>query len=135
MSQENVERLRALYVEWARGDFRRGDLFADDWEFAPWRAVGDWPARGKDAATKQFREFLSEWRGFRIIAEDFNDLGVTPEGDVVLVTERQYGTGRGSGVAVDATFYAIWTFRDERVTSARWYTDRTKALEAAGLSE
>jgi ketosteroid isomerase-like protein len=134
MSEEDVTRLRALYAEWARGDFRRSDLFAEDWEFAP-GSVGDWPALGKEAATKQFREFLSEWRDFRIIAEDFDDLGVTPEGDVVLVTERQYGTGRGSGVAVDATFYAVWTFRNERVTSARWYTDRAKAFEAAGLSE
>jgi ketosteroid isomerase-like protein len=52
-----------------------------------------------------------------------------------MVTEHQHGTGRGSGVAVDATFYAVWTFREERVTSARWYTDQAKALEAAGLSE
>jgi ketosteroid isomerase-like protein len=102
--------------------------------FAP-GAVGDWPVRGKDAAAKQFREFLAEWRDFRVVAEDFVDLDDTAAGDMVLVIERQYGTGRGSGVSLDAAFYAVWTFREGRATSVRWYTDRAKALEEAGLAD
>jgi ketosteroid isomerase-like protein len=136
MSDENVESLRRLYADWERGDFRPGrDMFASDVLFDP-GSPGDQPIQGLDRVAAHMRDFLSQWESFRVVPQEFSEAGRTEAGDkVVLVTERQYGTGRGSRVPIDQTFYAAWTFREGIVVSVRWKTDRKTALEAAGLRE
>ena len=136
MSEENVESLRRLYADWERGDFRAGrDMFASDLFFDP-GSPGDKPVQGLGRVAAHMREFLSQWESFRVVAQEFSEAGPTEAGEeVVLVIERQYGTGRGGRVPVDQTFYAAWTFREGLVVSVRWKTDRKAALEAAGLSE
>src|SRR6476659_4333198 len=129
MSQENVERLQAVYSEWARGNFRPGgQLFAPDVAF---EALTDGRAAiGRDAVEGYMREFLAHWTEFRIEAEDFVEAG-----EAILVTERQHGTGKSSGVDAEMTVYSVWTFRDGVVVRVRWEIDRASPLEAAGLSE
>ena len=136
MSQENVERLRALYTKWETGDFRDSEkLFAPGVAFDP-GSPGDKPMHGIDEVQSHFREFLRQWDGFRIVAEDLSTIGSTEEGDeMVLVVERQYGTGTTSGVPIDQTFYSVWTFHGGLVVSALWKTDREAALRAAGLAQ
>jgi ketosteroid isomerase-like protein len=130
MSEENVERLRAVYSEWAQGNFRAGrDLFADDFVFEP-MSDGVNAYVGPEATADHMRDFLAQWSEYRIEAQEFAEVG-----DAVLVTERQYGKGKNSGIETEMTFYAAWTFRDGLVVRARWETDRARALEAAGLSE
>ena len=130
MSEENVEKLRAVYAEWAKGDFRAGrELFASNVAYETGRPGGG-GVIGRDAIEEDMREFLAQWSEFRVEAERF-----TKYGEIVLVTERQHGIGTSSGVKIDQTFYAVWTFRDGLVVRVRWDTDRTTALEAAGLSE
>jgi ketosteroid isomerase-like protein len=136
MSEENIERLRRLYADWELGDFGGGrELFASDVVFAP-GSPGDKPLHGIDNVVAHLREFLDQWRGFRVAPQDFSEVGRTGAGDqVVLVTERQSGIGSGSGVPAEQTFYAAWTFRDGLVVSVLWKPDREEALKAAGLSE
>jgi ketosteroid isomerase-like protein len=130
MSQENVERLRAVYGEWAKGNFRAGqELFATEFAFEP-GTPDETATLGADAIEGHMREFLAPWSEFWIEAEKFAEYGET-----VLVTERQHGIGKSSGVETDATLYAAWTFRDGLVVRVRWDADRQSALEAAGLSE
>lgn len=130
MSQENIERLRAVYSEWAKGNFRAGrELFADDVVFEP-IADGHKAYIGAEAVADQMREFFAQWSNFRIEAQEFAEVG-----EAVLVTERQYGKGKSSGIETEMTFYAAWTFRDGLVVRARWETDRARALEAARLRE
>lgn len=135
MSEENVARLRRVYADWEIGDFRGGrQLFAPDVFFAP-GSPGDEPLHGVDNVVAHFRGFLEQWRDFRVVPQDFTAVGRTAAGDnVVLVTEQQSGTGSGSGVPIEQTFYAAWTFRDGLVVSVLWKTNREEALEAAGLS-
>jgi ketosteroid isomerase-like protein len=47
----------------------------------------------------------------------------------------QTGRGRGSGVEVRLPTFHVFTLRDGKVTRHRSYSDRTEALEAAGLQE
>jgi len=51
------------------------------------------------------------------------------------VTVRWRARGHGSGVEIDALFYEIYTLRDGRIVRMDEFTDRSEALEAAGLSE
>jgi ketosteroid isomerase-like protein len=123
MSQENVERLRDVYSAWAKGDFRAGgELLAPDVVFEP-MSDGRQAYRGRGAVENQMREFLAQWSEFRVEAHDFEEVG-----DAVLVTERQYGKGKGSGIETEGTFYAVWIFHDGRVIRVKWETDRAKAL-------
>lgn len=130
MPIENVDRLRRTYAQWAEGDFRNdSDLFAPDYSFEP-RIPGGDRAVGSGAVATQMRDFLGQWDEFRIDAEEFTEFG-----DHVLVTERQHGVGKRSGVETEQTFYSVWTFRNGQVTGVRWDVDREQALAAAGLSD
>lgn len=63
-------------------------------------------------------------------------LDLLDAGDRVVVIGRLLGKGKGSGVEVQRPTAQVWTLRGGRVV--RWevgYTDRAKALEAAGLRE
>ena len=124
-----MERLRAVYAEFAKGNFRAGeDLLASDIAYSP-GSDGLAPL-SRDAIEGHMRQFLAQWQRFWIKAEDFTDYGNT-----VLVTEVQRGVGKSSGVEASAAMYAVWTFRDGLVVDVLWNPDRTAALEAAGLSE
>ena len=71
MSQENVEKLRPVYREWARGNLRAGrELFAPDVRYEA-EAPGQGPVIGTEAIENQMREFLAQWSEFRIEAEAF----------------------------------------------------------------
>jgi ketosteroid isomerase-like protein len=131
MAQEdNIERLQAMYAEWAKGNFRAGtELMASDVAFSP-QTPDERATLGRDEIEGHMRQFLGQWDEFRIDAKDFTALD-----DAVLVTERQHGIGKSSRVEIDQTFYSVWTFRDGLVVSVRWDPDRESALAAAGLSE
>jgi ketosteroid isomerase-like protein len=129
--EENIERLRAVYAEWAKGNLRAGEeLFAEDVAYTPQTPDETATLVGPDAIEDYLRRFLSQWDEFRMDAEDFTDLG-----EAVLVTERQHAIGKSSRVETEQTFYSVWTFRDGLVVSVRWDPDRARALEAAGISE
>jgi ketosteroid isomerase-like protein len=128
MSQENLARLGAAYSRWAKGDLEAGEsLYAEDVTFIPMgegRAVLD-----RDGFLRFMHRFLDEWEGFTMEALEMEDLG-----DKVLVTERQRATGQGSGIEIDQTFYAVWSFRDGLVVNVRWDSELAEARKAAGLS-
>jgi ketosteroid isomerase-like protein len=126
MSEENLDRLKAVYAEWAKGNLGAAvELYAPDLSYEP---ISD----GREAfALKDIarvtREFLAQWHDYRAEATEFEEFG-----DTILVTERQSAKGRASGIEVDMRAYAAWTFRDGLVTRVRWRTDRDDALDGAG---
>jgi ketosteroid isomerase-like protein len=129
MSEENVALLRGLYEEWGKGNLEPGtDHYSADAVFEP-------IAEGREAFDVEgfqrfMRGFVAQWDGFRMVAEEFVDLG-----DKVLVTERQYATGKRSGIETEQTDYAIWSFRDGVITGARWELDPDEAKRAAGVTD
>jgi ketosteroid isomerase-like protein len=133
MSQENdVEIVRRIYLGWAQGDFRTGlELFDSEMEFESFmpdaneRVV----ASGHEGVEDFMRDFLVQWRDYRIVADEFKTVGQS----CVLVTGRQIGVGRQSGIAVEGPAYTVWTFRGGKIVRLLFETDRRRALEAAGL--
>ena len=75
------------------------------------------------------RDFLRQWRDYRLIGDDYREVGPT----TVFVSGRQAAIGHDSGAAVEDTLFSIWTFRDGRVVHLIFERDRQEALEAAGL--
>jgi ketosteroid isomerase-like protein len=88
-------------------------------------------SRGPDEVAAFMREFLAQWRDYRLIGDEFRQVGA----DTVLVVGRQAATGRQSGVAVEGPTCSVWSFQGGKVVQLIFDPDRRNALEAAGVKE
>jgi ketosteroid isomerase-like protein len=133
MSQENVEIVRRILGGWALGDFAAWKALIDPGitfeTFMP-DASEDVVARGSAEFEAFTRDWLSQWRDYRIVAEEFQGIGP----DRVFVPLTQIGSGRSSGVEVKSPGFSVWTLRLGKVVNLSLHYDRDKALEAVGLS-
>jgi ketosteroid isomerase-like protein len=132
MSQENVENVemvRSILADWARGDYSSVDWADADIVF---RGGDGSESRGLDELGHLWGEFLTAWDHFATTPERFIDA----EGDRVLVLVRFEGRGRASGTPTTAfTGGQLFTLRGGKVVRLDLYTSTRDALEAAGLSE
>ena len=132
MSEENVEALRPIYDEWAKGNLRAGlDLLDPHIVYInrPGLFVTG-TCYGLEEMQQWMREFLQQWERYEAHATEF-----IPNGDTVVVAFRQLATGSGSGAASEMDTFAVWTFRGDKAIRLEKMADRAEALEAAGLSE
>ncbi len=127
-----MELVRRTYAHWARGNMSAGtELFDPEIVFesfmpdASERVV----AEGPEAIEAFMREFLAQWRDFRIIGEDYRAIG----GDKVFVAGHQTAKGRESGIDVVDTVCSTWTFNAGKVVRLIFDRDCQQALEALGL--
>ena len=138
MSQENVEAAKRMYEMLAeRGVNEQAVLPMIDAGLVEPDAELDFRTAYPDGEVWRFEElgkfFASQpWgRSMRFEAESFRAAG----DDRVLVFVRARGVGGGSGLEVEGRFAHLGTFRNSRLLRTEVYTDRAKALEAAGLRE
>ena len=75
-----------------------------------------------------YEHWASQFDDLRIELKELIDAGR----DVVAVT-RHYGTGRASGVAVEALVAYVATVEDGKLVRLRIFNTKTQAFEAAGL--
>ncbi len=129
----NVEALRPVYEEWGRGNWSpRFDVYAPNMEWG-WSEEFPGlhrPSREPQTPSHRLREWLSPWEDWRCEAEEF-----IAEGEFVVALCRYTGRGKESGVAVDSRGAHLWTMRAGKAVRLEVFSSRSKALEAAGLSE
>ncbi len=133
MSQENVEIVKRAMDAFNRpGQEIYDELVTADFEWFPAmiQAVEGDSYRGREGAEAVRATVSDTWEDFRIVGDDFRDLG-----DTVLVFGRQEGRGRGSSVPVDAPIGMVFDFREGKISRCRSYLDHGEALKAAGLEE
>jgi ketosteroid isomerase-like protein len=132
MSPGNVEVVRAIYAEWAKGNFRAGTDLFDRHVVLVLRA--DFPDAGtyvgRDEIRAYMRQFLSSWTDAVIEAEDIIDAGAS-----VAVAVHQRGTGSGSGLSIDMRYWQVWTFRGSVVTRIESIKRRSELLDVIGPRE
>ena len=132
MSYENIERVRRVYEGVnARMEVPR-ELFDPDYEFdnrEVWPDLAD--VLGFDAAQEAMREY---WKTFEAYHVEIEEVLYADEGRVVDVV-RDGGRMRGADAEVWNRFVHVWTLRDGRIVRLSVHTDRTRALEAAGLPD
>lgn len=130
VTEERIATVRGIFDAWSKGDFRATDgLLADDvkvtWAEPPTVVV----SMGPDESAERLRLLLDQWEDFRAEAEELIPVGESS----ILAVAKQYGTGSGSGLPVDARVYIVISFRDEEITGVHWHFEREDALKAADL--
>jgi ketosteroid isomerase-like protein len=131
MSQENVEIVRRSCEAFNAGDYEAAlDALSPDIEYDLSHFPDGQVYRGRDGVREAFRIWLGTWEDYRQEQDEFVDAG-----DEVVVAVREYGRGKGSGLALERRTFGVWTIRDGKVARIRFYTTMAEALEAVGLSE
>jgi uncharacterized protein len=130
MSEENVVLLRAVYAEWAKGNFRAGrELLDPEIELHP-LFPGAASYHGRQDFLAYVERWLESWDEYRIIPEEFIEAG-----DQVVVIYRAVGRGKSSGIELDSRFGHIWTILDGSAVRIEMFSSPADALEAAGVQE
>ena len=131
MSRENVEAVRAMFAETARGDFSRWFAWVtDDFVLVTSPEVPDAGTYRGEEARQWITAWVESFEGHTIEATDFID-----GGDKVVFAIFQRGRPRKSQVAVEGRWWMVNTFREGRIVRVEVLTNRAEALKAAGLSE
>jgi len=135
MSQENVELVRRNFELWGEGDDDEvARQLAPDVEWHHNIGLGT-PLEGIYRGREQVLEFFDAIRDSFGVAryelEEVRDVSSTE----VLVLGQLHLEGRGSGAAVSTPFGAVMEIMDGLVTRQWYWTDQSKAIEAAGRLE
>lgn len=121
-----METVRTAFEAYTRGDLGKALSYADP--EITWNPVEDAPGEGPDAMRANLARWESNWDEYEAIPEEFIDAG-----ERVVVTTRFKGTGKGSGVKVEARLYEVFTVREDKIVRMDEFTERSEALGAAGL--
>ena len=84
---------------------------------------------GHDGVREFWRRWLGPWDAWEFAPEEFIDAN-----DEVVVSIRQRGQGKGSGVWAELSHSQVWTFRDGKVVRWAMYQTIDEALRAAGTA-
>ena len=87
--------------------------------------------RGREGVLELSRAIRDSFGVARVEIEDVRDLSATE----VLTLGTMHLEGRGSGAAVTTPFGAVTEILDGLAVRQQFWTDQSKALEAAGLRE
>jgi ketosteroid isomerase-like protein len=134
MSQGNLERLRRGHEGFTRGDISSlRENVADD---VDWGTTGAFPGLdesylGPEALERWMEAVRSAWESFEVEIDEV----VRDADDVLVITERLWGRGRGSGVETEMQIFSVYWFDEGQIVRRRVFDSREDALEAAGLSE
>ena len=110
------------------------------WQEAIWHEDAEYHAAEEDPDSAVHRGMDALKRHTASWVEAYPDLNIEPmeskeKGDKVFVWVQFSGHGGTSGAPVDMELAHVLTVRDGKIVRLVEYTDRTKALEATGLSE
>src|SRR5918998_4264599 len=128
MSQENVEKVRAGFAAYNRGDINTlMDMFDPEVEFV---TLLQGNRNGKEGLRLLFEENRDTMPGYRLDPEELIDAG-----DRVIAVVRFGGVGRLSHIAMDDRLAFLFTIKEGLVIRQQTFRNKGDALEAAGLSE
>jgi ketosteroid isomerase-like protein len=128
--EENVKALERHYEAFNRGDlegllepFDPGVVFVEDPSVRP--------DAGTHVGIEGMRTFFQAmFDGSQEVAVEAVDW--IDQGDRVIVEIRLHGRFRHTGIAGEARFFHVWTFREGRITRLQMYTSRDQALATTG---
>jgi ketosteroid isomerase-like protein len=100
----------------------------------PKSSGGEGPASrlyiGVEGVATGMRRLFEVWADLEMEAEE-----LIAARDAVLVSVRQLGVARITGVPTELHYFTLWSFRGRKVIRIENFEERAQALEAAGLRE
>jgi ketosteroid isomerase-like protein len=138
MSQENVEIVLAAQatdlVQWLKDDavWSAGAArYHPDFEHASVNRVeGTVVHHNAEALRRGWSAWVAPWESYRQEIDEAFDCG-----ERVLVFCTHFARAPGTDHEVELKGASLWTVRDGKILRFVSYTDRSEALEAAGLAE
>jgi ketosteroid isomerase-like protein len=133
MAQVNIENMRREAETFDRRD-KAGwlDTFAPDAVMVP---AHEWPENdpihGAEAIWDFYLEVTAAWDDRPTELGEVLDV----REDLVIANVRRDAHGKASGVAAAFSYWTVTTFRQGRKVRIEWFSERTAALEAAGLKQ
>jgi ketosteroid isomerase-like protein len=116
MSQENVEVIRTVFDQFARGDFGRWfALTTDDFEFVTSPDIPDAGTYYGEEARRWITAWARSFEGHTMEAEEIIEAG----GDNVIAGYLQRGHPGGSESAVEGRWWLVVTFRQGAIAPHR----------------
>jgi ketosteroid isomerase-like protein len=146
MSEEDMEIVRRYFETldsvleryWQAPEGSISDSPLLDEVFAQLAPEAEWdsflrqePYRGRKEILEAVEDWLDAGENWRVALEEVRDAG---DGRVLAFLKPTF-RGRGSGISVEAPLYTLTTVSGGRITRVTDYTERSEALEAAGLPE
>ena len=129
---ENLDFVRSIYADWERGDWSRSDWIDPQMELVSMDGPDQQIFTGRNRVRSGWREFLSTWSGYTVVADEFRDLS----GARVLVLLHATGHGKASGVEIiGSQGVNLFEITDGKVTRLVLYNDRRRALADLGLED
>jgi ketosteroid isomerase-like protein len=132
MSQENVEIARGAFEAFNSADLEAAMRVADpeiEWDAS--RAAPDGAVyRGRDEIQAAWMRFQMAWDEHSVEFECAFD-----NGDMVVLTYRERGRGKDSGIEVEQLSADLYEIHDGRIARVVSYTNLADALSAAGIEQ
>jgi ketosteroid isomerase-like protein len=123
MTPRNADRVRAIYEEWGRGNWRRRFFDVYD-QHMDWGWSDEFPGLGgvyedHEDPNPRLRAWLNGWEDWRAEADDFLEIG-----DYVVVLASYDGRGKGSGVEIHQEGAHVLELRDGKVIRLEIFATR-----------
>jgi uncharacterized protein len=127
MAQEDIERTKAAYEAFGRGDVEAAAQdFADDVEWWTSDSLPDGGTiRGKDAVLEAWSHIPNYLTEFSVEPDEILDCG-----DKVMVRGHQHIKTKDTGESYEGPFVQILEVRDGKIIRAEFFEDSGKVLEA-----
>jgi ketosteroid isomerase-like protein len=130
MSQENVDVVRRLYEAHGGPKFDAVTEEVYDPEIEWHASEGFGVLHGRPAVLGHLKDFANAFDDWQVVPVELIDANT----EVVAVNHAS-GTGKGSGVSLDAHYAVVYSFHASKIVLVREYATRAEALEAVGLAE
>ena len=131
---ENLDLVRSIYADWARGNFTNANWADPGIEFE----LADGPEPGSVTGVaemaRSWSHRLGVWEGFRTLPDDYREV----DDERVLALYRFSGRGKGSGLDLGPMGMegaCIFHVKNGSVTRLIVYVDRVRAFGSLGLAE
>jgi ketosteroid isomerase-like protein len=132
MSQENVEIVRRAHAALNAGDIDALIALCDPafrLDMSD-RVLNPMVYGGHGGIRRFYGEVRDVWASYTWEPEELIE-----SGNQVVALLRSSGRGRGSGIEMERHTAMVWTVRDKRATSMRFFRNPAEALEVTGRRE
>jgi ketosteroid isomerase-like protein len=131
-SEQNVELAERAVDAWNRGDLNAWiECFDENVLWVPLPNVPDLETiQGREAVLELMQQWLEPWDRY-----DVETLELAGHGEMVIWTARHLAFQERTGMELDQSMSAVFSFREGKIAEFRMFPNQGEALQAARLGD